>query len=83
MPSAEGFFPEEHEQYVGVYLGSVSSPGCSVLVEFIDYTTVGWTSQSAVSKTIHFARLSSVDSRYCSYGLACTPRRCSILSEQR
>ena len=64
MPSAKGFFPEEHAQFVGVYLGSVSSPGCNELVEsadavlaagpiFNDYTTVGWSSQPAVSKTIH------------------------------
>jgi pyruvate decarboxylase len=64
MPSAKGFFPEEHEQFIGTYLGSVSSPGCGELVEsadavlaagpiFNDYTTVGWTSQPAVSKTIH------------------------------
>jgi pyruvate decarboxylase len=64
MPSAKGFFPEEHAQFVGVFLGSVSSPGCSELVEsadailaagpiFNDYTTVGWSSQPATSKTIH------------------------------
>ncbi len=64
MPSAKGFFPEEHAQFIGTYLGSVSSPGCSELVEsadavlaagpiFNDYTTVGWSSQPAVSKTIH------------------------------
>jgi len=64
MPSAKGFFPEEHAQFIGVYLGSVSSPGCSELVEsadavlaagpiFNDYTTVGWSAQPAVSKTIH------------------------------
>jgi len=64
MPGAKGFFPEEHAQFIGVYLGSVSSPGCSELVEsadavlaagpiFNDYTTVGWSAQPAVSKTIH------------------------------
>jgi len=64
MPGAKGFFPEEHPQFIGVYLGSVSSPGCNELVEsadavlaagpiFNDYTTVGWSSQPAVSKTIH------------------------------
>jgi len=64
MPGAKGFFPEEHDQFVGLYLGAVSSPGCSALVEsadavlaagpiFNDYTTVGWTAQPAVSKTIH------------------------------
>ena len=64
MPSAKSFFPEEHAQFVGVYLGSVSSPGCNALVEsadavlaagpiFNDYTTVGWSAQPAASKTIH------------------------------
>jgi pyruvate decarboxylase len=54
MPNAKGFFPEDHPQYVGVYWGPVSSPGCEPLVEwadaivaagpvFTDYTTVGWT----------------------------------------
>lgn len=64
MPSAKSFFPEEHAQFIGTYLGSVSSPGCGELVEsadavlaagpiFNDYTTVGWSSQPAASKTIH------------------------------
>ena len=64
MPSAKGFFPEEHAQFTGIYLGSVSSPGCNELVEsadavlaagpiFNDYTTVGWSSQPAGNKTIH------------------------------
>jgi len=64
MPGAKGFFPEEHAQFTGLYLGSVSSPGCSELVEsadaivaagpiFNDYTTVGWSSQPALSKTVH------------------------------
>jgi pyruvate decarboxylase len=56
MPSAKGLFPENHEQFIGVYLGSVGSPGCGEVVEsahailaagplFNDYTTVGWTAQ--------------------------------------
>jgi len=64
MPGAKGFFPEEHKQFIGTYLGSVSSPGCSELIEsadavlaagpiFNDYTTVGWSAQPAVNKTIH------------------------------
>jgi len=64
MPGAKGFFPEEHGQFIGVYLGSVSSPGCSEVLEsadavvavgpiFNDYTTVGWSSQPPVNKTIH------------------------------
>jgi pyruvate decarboxylase len=54
MPAAKGFFPEEHRQYIGVYLGDVSSPGCQGIMDwadlvmacgpvFNDYTTVGWT----------------------------------------
>jgi TPP-dependent 2-oxoacid decarboxylase len=27
MPDAKGFFPEQHPQFIGVYWGSVSSPG--------------------------------------------------------
>ena len=64
MPAAKGFFPEEHAQFIGTYLGSVSSPGCSELIEsadsvlaagpiFNDYTTVGWSAQPAASETIH------------------------------
>ena len=64
MPGAKGFFPEEHAQFIGTYLGSVSSPGCSELIEsadsvlaagpiFNDYTTVGWSAQPAASETIH------------------------------
>ena len=63
MPSAKGFFSEEHEQFVGTYLGSVSSPGCGELVEssdavlaagpiFNDYTTVGWSSQPPTKRLI-------------------------------
>jgi pyruvate decarboxylase len=58
MPSAKSFFPEEHAQFIGIYLGSVSSPGCAEVVDsadavlvagplFNDYTTVGWTAQPA------------------------------------
>ena len=54
MPSAKGFFPEDHPQYIGIYLGAVSSPGCEGIINwadlvlaagsvFNDYTTVGWT----------------------------------------
>jgi len=54
MPSAKSFFPEQHEQYIGVYLGAASSPGCGEVVDsadavlaagplFTDYTTAGWT----------------------------------------
>ncbi|MGB8785668.1 MAG: thiamine pyrophosphate-binding protein, partial [Terriglobales bacterium] len=54
MPSAKGFFPEDHPQYIGSYLGAVSSPGCEGLINwadlvlaagsvFNDYSTMGWT----------------------------------------
>jgi pyruvate decarboxylase len=52
MPNAKGFFDEQHSSYMGIYWGSVSSPGCADIVEssdmylyagpmFTDYTTVG------------------------------------------
>jgi pyruvate decarboxylase len=54
MPNAKGFFPEDHPQYIGIYLGGVSSPGCEAVLDwadlilaagplFSDYTTAGWT----------------------------------------
>lgn len=54
MPNAKSFFPEDHPQFIGVYLGKVSSPGCDAIMEwsdmilaagavFTDYSTVGWT----------------------------------------
>lgn len=54
MPNAKSFFPEEDPQFIGIYWGSVSSPGCREVVEssdaylfaapiFSDYTTVGFT----------------------------------------
>ncbi len=52
MPDAKGFVSEEHPNYMGIYWGPVSSPGCGEIVEssdmyffvgpnFNDYTTVG------------------------------------------
>lgn len=52
MPDAKGFVSEEHENYIGIYWGEVSSNSCSEIVDssdcylFIganenDYTTVG------------------------------------------
>ncbi len=52
MPDAKGFVSEQHPNYIGVYWGPVSSPGCAEIVEssdlyffigpnFNDYTTVG------------------------------------------
>jgi pyruvate decarboxylase len=54
MPNAKGFFPETSRQFMGIYWGSASSPGCREVVEssdaylfagpiFSDYTTVGFT----------------------------------------
>jgi indolepyruvate decarboxylase len=53
MPNAKGFFPETNPQFMGIYWGSASSPGCREVVEssdaylfagpiFSDYTTVGF-----------------------------------------
>jgi pyruvate decarboxylase len=52
MPDAKGFVSEQHPNYIGIYWGPVSSPGCGEIVEssdlyffigpnFNDYTTVG------------------------------------------
>lgn len=52
MPDAKGFVSEQHPNFIGIYWGPVSSPGCSEIVEssdlyffigpnFNDYTTVG------------------------------------------
>jgi indolepyruvate decarboxylase len=54
MPDAKSFFSEQDPQFMGIYWGSVSSPGCREIVEssdaylfaapvFSDYTTVGFT----------------------------------------
>jgi indolepyruvate decarboxylase len=53
MPNAKSFFPETSPQFMGIYWGSSSSPGCREVVEssdaylfagpvFSDYTTVGF-----------------------------------------
>ena len=63
MPSAKSFFPQEHPQYIGIYLGASSSPGCGEIVDaadailaagplFTDYTTTGWTAQLAEKRLI-------------------------------
>ncbi|GGI85967.1 thiamine pyrophosphate-binding protein [Legionella impletisoli] len=52
MPDAKGFISEQHENYIGIYWGPVSSPGCGEVVDSSDaylligpnendYTTVG------------------------------------------
>lgn len=54
MPAAKSFFPEQHRQYMGIYLGAAGSPGAADVVDssdavlavgalFTDYTTTGWT----------------------------------------
>jgi pyruvate decarboxylase len=64
QPSAKSFFPESHPQFMGIYWGSVSSPGCEELVDwadliiaagpvYTDFTTVGWTAQPSDEKTIN------------------------------
>lgn len=63
MPDAKGSFPEDHTQYIGVYLGGESSPDCEPIVDwadlilaagpqFTDYTTAGWTALPAREKSI-------------------------------
>lgn len=53
MPNAKGFLSEEHPNFIGIYWGPVSSPGCGEIVEssdrylfagplFTDYTTTGY-----------------------------------------
>ena len=63
MPNAKGFFSEDHPQYIGVYWGDVSSPGCEGIVGwadlvlaagpvFTDYSTEGWTALPAPNRLI-------------------------------
>src|SRR5580693_10014559 len=63
MPNAKGFFSEDHPQYIGVYWGDVSSPGCEAIVSwadlvfaagpvFTDYSTEGWTALPAPNRLI-------------------------------
>jgi pyruvate decarboxylase len=63
MPNAKGFFPEDHPQYIGVYWGPASSPGCEAVLEwadailaagpvFNDYTTAGWTAEPPAERMI-------------------------------
>src|ERR1700689_3183839 len=64
MPGAKGFFPEDHPQYIGIYWGPVSSPGCEAVMDwadvilaagpvFSDYTTAGWTGEPPAEKMIN------------------------------
>lgn len=63
MPNAKSFFSETHPQFIGIYWGSVSSPGCREVVEscdaylfagpmFSDYTTVGYSALIQPSKLL-------------------------------
>jgi len=63
MPDAKGFFPEDHPQFIGIYWGGVSTPGCEPIVDwadlvlaagpmFTDYTTAGWTAVPPRERTI-------------------------------
>jgi TPP-dependent 2-oxoacid decarboxylase len=63
MPDAKGFFPEDHPQYIGIYWGPVSSPGCGAVMDwadvilaagpvFSDYTTAGWTGEPPAGKMV-------------------------------
>src|SRR6202041_1978465 len=63
MPNAKGFFAEDHPQYIGVYWGDVSSPGCEGIVGwadlvlaagpvFTDYSTEGWTALPVLNRLI-------------------------------
>lgn len=66
MPDAKGFVSEQHPNYIGIYWGPVSSPGCAEIVEssdlyffigpnFNDYTTVGHVCNIQAKKTIMIA----------------------------
>lgn len=66
MPDAKGFVSEQHPNYIGIYWGPVSSPGCAEIVEssdlyffvgpnFNDYTTVGHACTIQEKKTIKIA----------------------------
>jgi pyruvate decarboxylase len=63
MPAVKGFFPEDHPQYIGIYMGGASSPDCEPIVDwadlilaagpqFTDYTTEGWTALPPREKLI-------------------------------
>lgn len=63
MPNAKGFISETHPNYIGIYWGPVSSPGCGEIVEssdrylfagplFTDYTTTGYSALIEQKKLI-------------------------------
>ncbi|WP_414468255.1 alpha-keto acid decarboxylase family protein [Methanobacterium sp. ACI-7] len=64
QPNAKSFFAENNPQFIGIYWGEVSSPGCQEIVEgadliiaggpvYTDYSTVGWTAIPKGDKTIN------------------------------
>jgi pyruvate decarboxylase len=76
MPDAKGFFSEDHPQFIGVYWGSVSSPGCEPIINgsdiilaagpmYTDYSTVGWTAEPQRERSINvepgYARFPSAE----------------------
>jgi pyruvate decarboxylase len=63
LPDAKGSFPEDHTQFIGIYLGGESSANCEPIVDwadlilaagpqFTDYTTGGWTALPTREKSI-------------------------------
>ena len=67
MPDAKGFISEQQPQYIGIYWGAVSSPGCAEIIEssdayvfagaiFTDYSTTGYTTLIDNQKLIYAAR---------------------------
>lgn len=66
MPDAKGFVSEQHPNYIGIYWGPVSSPGCGEIIEssdlyffvgpnFNDYTSVGHVCNIQPKKMISIA----------------------------
>ena len=83
MPDAKGFFPEDHPQYIGIYWGRVSSPGCEAVMDwadvivaagpvFSDYTTAGWTGEPPTGKMINVSArdVRFTDAEYTSVAMA-------------
>ncbi|KAJ9149359.1 Pyruvate decarboxylase [Pleurostoma richardsiae] len=83
MPSAKGFFPEDHAQFVGVFWGQVSTDGADAIIDwsdgilgggvvFTDYSTVGWTGLPAASNLLNadMTRVSFPGADYSNVNLA-------------
>lgn len=67
MPNAKSLFPETGRQFLGIYWGSASTPGCREVVEssdaylfagpvFSDYTTVGFTALVQPARLVEASR---------------------------